>query len=512
MKSVFYDLCLEAFSDEDMMVSANFLVNPIGGTITFEGLHKPGRGDDAPAFFARVLRASNGSIVGVAVQTTPNEAAEPAAFVDTAEEFRSTLYAIGVEALIRRSQQGGAGAMASDPSDPSPSRRESDPPALAETGLPSLHWKLPQKDLPEVGIEYEQSLRRTALGYEGRGIFWFRYDTQNITGFCPQTPAMLKICENAQKAGVRDYRLSLTETVADNGFRMRGTAVPATGNMTVAFEMASGPAIGPLFKANGWYVRFRENGEFPKAWLEVRPLARAAFTPQEVRAQGTWRRAPEAVTEPEFGAVTLTRFGSGMTARLEISERRPEAGRAAALTVTPAGNGECGRDMPVNDEWQRVCENAEKSGSITLRAPLEWREGGDTALYLGYVETPGWKHLRMVLRNFEQSRAMLGLVDRGSALRTEILAEFSESDAITPPAASGGGGTYLPSSDGRTDDVCDAFFSALDEIRTSPASQEARRTLMLNGYWSGIVPREEDQCRRAARLLAEAGIEVFAGL
>ncbi|KIT15951.1 hypothetical protein [Jannaschia aquimarina] len=260
-------------------------------------------------------------------------------------------------------------------------------------GLAALvgNWRVPQEDLADIGFDLEMSLEQVGGTMRGKAIAWFRAETDQISGFCPSTSAMLRICEKIQKGGPLEIDLNLDERARNASNGWRGVATPIdfdAGPYEVDFfEGSSIPDWGDQ-ESDAHYLRFRTPGMPPGseavAWLKVERIERATVTLDELTARGTYDRPP--VVPPVSTASPLTGTTcetlADMMAAISRTTRYPEA-------VTALSNSGFWAGLPQDDpdECARAARVLADRGLVNLD---QWTDNGEGAESLPPPVGSGW--------------------------------------------------------------------------------------------------------------------------
>lgn len=146
-------------------------------------------------------------------------------------------------------------------------------------------WRVAHEDIPNMGAEIElefQKIDSTLSGFTGQMTAYFPPETDE---YCPNTSAMLKICESLDKDGPLAFMFGVDKDNLVTGMRYSGVVSvrPGSGISWDAFSM-------DVFQGNAiadWgdedpstvYLRIVTLGQSPGveavAWLKLEPLGRS---------------------------------------------------------------------------------------------------------------------------------------------------------------------------------------------------------------------------------------------
>ena len=149
-------------------------------------------------------------------------------------------------------------------------------------------------------------------GYRATAVLWFRAETDEVSGFCPDTDALRRICERIYKDGPLEMRMSLDKPAPHGTAGWHGT-VSSTGWPAGTFEvdLYRGSAIADWGdeEPGAFYLRFRSPGVLPGGeevgWLKIEPMGRAPVSLDELAERGTFDRPPAMPPAPPSGAQGL---------------------------------------------------------------------------------------------------------------------------------------------------------------------------------------------------------------
>lgn len=151
-----------------------------------------------------------------------------------------------------------------------------------EVNLSANDWRVETESIAELGANIEINFQKISEdAYTGNMSFWF---PPNTNSYCPNTSAMLKICESVDKDGPLPMILGIDRLQQSVKFGFSGTASVPPGNGvrwdTFGFDIRQGSSIGDWGdeEADSLYIRFRtlevSPGTEPVGWLKIVPLDR----------------------------------------------------------------------------------------------------------------------------------------------------------------------------------------------------------------------------------------------
>ncbi|MAS13513.1 MAG: hypothetical protein CMH69_09430 [Nitratireductor sp.] len=257
--------------------------------------------------------------------------------------------------------------------------------------LPAENWRLPQEKLPTIGFDLEASFVADGTGYRATAVLWFRAETDEVSGFCPDTDALRRICERIYKDGPLEMRMSLDKPAPHGTAGWHGT-VSSTGWPAGTFEvdLYRGSAIADWGdeEPGAFYLRFRSPGVLPGGeevgWLKIEPMGRAPVSLDELAERGTFDRPPAMPPAPPSGAQGLAGDAcAALRARMSGLPDR-EARERAAQVLGEAGFW--GGILPGDPEGCRRAAAALDAAGV---APAEGaaRDSAERA------NNPAWRHV-----------------------------------------------------------------------------------------------------------------------
>lgn len=167
------------------------------------------------------------------------------------------------------------------------------PDGLSEIDIAATNWRIPQERLAEIGLDMELAFNLGHMGYEAEGVIWFDPDPAKVSGYCPESDGMSRLCEKVAKDGPLSFSLFLGPVEITRGHGWSGSfeAVEYLGpDKSWRADVFQGRAIGDWGDEDPdkLYIRLLRPDEPVSGrvitWIELEPMGREVTDAAELQA------------------------------------------------------------------------------------------------------------------------------------------------------------------------------------------------------------------------------------